>query len=120
MEKINYLNEVMFLLLGSITMSIILSQISLSIAPLFGLIDIPGSENHKSHSKSIPITGGIVLIMTVTTIAVFGNLWGDGPISNILICVLRARPGPPDAMGPTAPTSLGKPRLNEAGPRRLA
>ena len=88
MEKINYLNEVMFLLLGSITMSIILSQISLSVAPLFGLIDIPGSENHKSHSKSIPITGGIVLIMTVTTIAVFGNLWGDGPISNILICVL--------------------------------
>ena len=78
----------MFFLLGSITMSIILSQISLYVAPFFGLMDIPGSENHKSHSKSIPITGGIVLIITITTLVMFGNLWDNGPIADILVCVL--------------------------------
>ncbi len=88
MEKINYLNDVMFFLLGSITMSIILSQISLYVAPFLGLMDIPGSENHKSHSKSIPITGGIVLIITITTVVMFGNLWDNGPIADILVCVL--------------------------------
>ena len=69
-------------------MSIILSQISLYVAPFFGLMDIPGSENHKSHSKSIPITGGIVLIITITTVVMFGNLWDNGPIADILVCVL--------------------------------
>ncbi len=69
-------------------MSIILSQISLYVAPFLGLMDIPGSENHKSHSKSIPITGGIVLIITITTVVMFGNLWDNGPIADILVCVL--------------------------------
>ena len=57
-----YLDHALFLILASSLISILLSWLSIKIAPEIGLMDIPGSAEHKSHLNPIPLTGGIVLI----------------------------------------------------------
>ena len=47
----------MLLLLGSITISVILALFSIKIAPKIGLMDVPGSAEHKNHSNPVPLTG---------------------------------------------------------------
>ena len=56
------LDHAIFLTFISIFISTVLSWVSIKIAPLIGLMDIPGSAEHKRHENPIPLTGGIVLI----------------------------------------------------------
>ena len=65
MEQFQQLDYVMLILLVSIILSVLLSWFSLRIAPDVGLMDIPGSADHKNHTSSIPLTGGVVLILSL-------------------------------------------------------
>ncbi|GIS54327.1 hypothetical protein Ct9H90mP29_13690 [bacterium] len=47
MEQFQNMDNVMLLLLGSITISVVLGWFSIKIAPRVGLMDIPGSAEHK-------------------------------------------------------------------------
>ena len=60
-----FLDNVMMLLLASIIVSIVISWISIKLAPKVGLMDIPGSAVHKNHKIAVPMTGGIVIIDTI-------------------------------------------------------
>ena len=57
-----YLDNALLLILVSSLLSILLSWFSIKIAPEIGLMDIPGSAEHKRHKNPVPLTGGIVLI----------------------------------------------------------
>ena len=57
-----FIDYALLLILSSSLLSILLSWLSIKIAPKIGLMDIPGSAEHKSHLNPIPLTGGIVLI----------------------------------------------------------
>ena len=51
MENFAQLEYIMVLLIGSIVLGIGLAQISLKIAPQVGLMDFPGSADHKKHKN---------------------------------------------------------------------
>ena len=80
-----YLDYALLLILVSSLLSILLSWFSIKIAPEIGLMDIPGSAEHKSHSKPIPLTGGIVLIDLLIIMLLLTGLWKDPKIWGVLV-----------------------------------
>ena len=80
-----FLDNVMLLLLASITISVIISWATIKIAPRVGLMDIPGSAEHKNHDAEIPMTGGIVLIDTIFILMITTGMWSIPEIKPILI-----------------------------------
>ena len=79
------LDHAIFLTFISIFISTVLSWVSIKIAPLIGLMDIPGSAEHKRHKNPIPLTGGIVLIDIVLIMVLLTGLWKDPKILGILL-----------------------------------
>ena len=62
-----------------------LSWISIKIAPNIGLMDIPGSADHKNHKKPIPLTGGLVLISIIIIMVYYTELWKSPKIFGVLV-----------------------------------
>ena len=79
------MDNVMVLLLASIIISVILGWFTLKVAPKIGLMDIPGSAEHKNHKVAIPLTGGIVLVDTIFILMFFTEIWSVTEIKPILI-----------------------------------
>jgi len=75
MDTFFQLETVMVLLIGSIILSSGLAWLSIKLAPEVGLMDIPGSAEHKSHPRPIPLVGGIVLIDTLIIILFVTGMW---------------------------------------------
>ncbi len=69
------LDYVILFLLSSIIMAIALGWFSIKIAPNLGLMDIPGSADHKIHNYSVPLTGGLVIIDTLIVMILLTGLW---------------------------------------------
>ena len=88
MEQFQQLDYVMLILLVSIILSVILSWFSLRIAPDVGLMDIPGSADHKNHTSSVPLTGGVVLIDTMIVMMLITGLWKTPDVWAILVAGL--------------------------------
>ena len=88
MEQFQQLDYVMLILLVSIILSVLLSWFSLRIAPDVGLMDIPGSADHKNHSSSVPLTGGVVLIDTMIVMMLITGLWKTPEVWAILVAGL--------------------------------
>ena len=80
-----YLDHAILLILASLLLSILLSWLSIKIAPEIGLMDIPGSADHKSHSNPIPLIGGIVLIDLLIIMVLITGLWRDPQIWGVLV-----------------------------------
>ena len=80
-----YLDYALLLILVSSLLSILLSWFSIKIAPEIGLMDIPGSAEHKNHAKPIPLTGGIVLIDLLIIMLLLTGLWKDPKIWGVLV-----------------------------------
>ena len=85
MNSFYSLDYVILLLLSSIVISVLFSWISIKIAPKAGLMDIPGSAEHKNHDKAVPLTGGIVLLDTLFIIILFTGSWINEDILAILL-----------------------------------
>ena len=88
MNSIENLDNGILILFASIVISTILSWVSLFIAPKINLMDDPRSADHKKHKNKIPITGGIVLFITVFIISIFTDLWNNPNIWAILVSSL--------------------------------
>jgi len=88
MEQFQQLDYVMLILLVSIILSVLLSWFSLRIAPDVGLMDIPGSADHKNHTSSVPLTGGVVLIDTMIVMMLITGLWKAPDVWAILVAGL--------------------------------
>ena len=88
MEQFQQLDYVMLILLVSIILSVILSWFSLRIAPDVGLMDIPGSADHKNHTSSVPLTGGVVLMDTMIVMMLITGLWKTPDVWAILVAGL--------------------------------
>jgi len=88
MKPIENLDNGILILFASIVISTILSWVSLFIAPKINLMDDPRSADHKKHKNKIPITGGIVLFITVFIISIFTDLWNNPNIWAILVSSL--------------------------------
>ena len=80
-----YLDHAILLILASLLLSILLSWLSIKIAPEIGLMDIPGSADHKSHSNPVPLIGGIVLIDLLIIMVLITGLWRDPQIWGVLV-----------------------------------
>ena len=85
MQNLHQLEYIMLLLIGSIVLGFGLAQISLKIAPKVGLMDIPGSADHKKHQNPIPLTGGVVLMDTMIVMILLTKMWGDAHIWAIFV-----------------------------------
>ena len=85
MQNLHQLEYIMLLLIGSIVLGFGLAQISLKIAPKVGLMDIPGSPDHKKHQNPIPLTGGVVLMDTMIVMILLTKMWGDAHIWAIFV-----------------------------------
>ena len=62
------ITDIFRILLGSLTVALSLAFLSIRLAPKLNLIDHPGSADHKLHKKPMPLTGGLVLVLTITSI----------------------------------------------------
>ena len=60
--------DIFRILLGSLTVALSLAFISIRLAPRLKLIDHPGTADHKLHKRPMPLTGGLVLVLTITAI----------------------------------------------------
>ena len=85
MENIQYMDKMIMLLLVSILLSVVLSWITIKLAPKIGLMDIPGSAAHKKHNNPIPLTGGVVLIDTLIIMFIFTGMWKEYEIGPIFL-----------------------------------
>lgn len=85
MQQFPYMDNVVLLLLSSIIISVVFGWISLKIAPIIGLMDIPGSAEHKNHDNEVPLTGGIILVDTMFVLMLLTGIWSDPVISSILL-----------------------------------
>ena len=88
MENFAQLEYVMSLLIVSIILTIGLALIGIKIAPEIGLMDFPGSEDHKQHQNAVPMVGGVVILDTFILIILFTDMWRDISILAILISAL--------------------------------
>ena len=75
MEGMQQLDLMMLFLLASIIISVILAWVSIRVAPKVGLMDVPGSAEHKNHSVPVPLAGGLVLIDTLIVMILITGLW---------------------------------------------
>ncbi len=57
------------LIFFSVMLALMLSPFAVRLAPRLRLIDIPGSLPHKQHTRSVPLMGGWVLLLTLLVIA---------------------------------------------------
>ena len=80
-----YIDNVILFTLISLLISTMLSWISIKIAPNIGLMDIPGSADHKNHKKPIPLTGGLVLISIIIIMVYYTKLWKSPKIFGVLV-----------------------------------
>ena len=85
MKPIENLDNGILILFTSIVISTILCWVSLFIAPKINLMDDPRSADHKKHKNKIPITGGMVIFITVFIISIFTDLWKNPNIWAILV-----------------------------------
>jgi len=85
MQQTILMDNVMVLLLASIIISVIMGWLTIKVAPKIGLMDIPGSAEHKNHKVPIPLTGGVVLIDTIFILMLFTGIWSVPGIKPILI-----------------------------------
>tara|TARA_B110000196_G_scaffold290784_1_gene277265 strand:+ start:181 stop:1230 length:1050 start_codon:yes stop_codon:yes gene_type:complete len=84
MENFTQLDPIILLMVSTIIVALALSWFSLKIAPKIGLMDIPGSADHKNHDSPIPLTGGIVLIDTFIIMLLASGMWRDPNIFAII------------------------------------
>ena len=80
-----YIDNVILFTLISLLISTMLSWISIKIASNIGLMDIPGSADHKNHKKPIPLTGGLVLISIIIIMVYYTELWKSPKIFGVLV-----------------------------------
>ena len=85
MENFAQLEYIMLLLIGSIVLGLGLAQISIKIAPKVGLMDIPGSADHKKHQNPVPLTGGVILMDTMIIMILLTQMWVDAHIWAIFV-----------------------------------
>ena len=85
MNQILNFDYTILLILSSLLIAIFLGWVSIKLAPQINLMDIPGSAVHKTHSKPVPLTGGIVLIDTIFLLTIFTGLWKESEIFAILV-----------------------------------
>ncbi|HIA94277.1 MAG TPA: undecaprenyl/decaprenyl-phosphate alpha-N-acetylglucosaminyl 1-phosphate transferase [Candidatus Marinimicrobia bacterium] len=85
MENFTQLDPVLLLMVGTIIIALGLAWLSIKIAPEVGLMDIPGSADHKNHKLPIPVTGGVVLIDTFIILVLVTGLWRDPNIFAVLV-----------------------------------
>ncbi|MBT7514781.1 MAG: undecaprenyl/decaprenyl-phosphate alpha-N-acetylglucosaminyl 1-phosphate transferase [Candidatus Marinimicrobia bacterium] len=88
MENFAQLEYVMLLLMGSIILAVGLSWISIKFAPYIGLMDIPGSAEHKNHHNPVPLVGGIVLMDTFIVMLLLTGMCDEPRIWAIIISSL--------------------------------
>jgi UDP-N-acetylmuramyl pentapeptide phosphotransferase/UDP-N-acetylglucosamine-1-phosphate transferase len=65
MEQLQSLDNGILIVIGSLFITILLSWLSLFLAPKINLMDDPNSADHKNHLYPTPITGGLVLFDTI-------------------------------------------------------
>jgi UDP-GlcNAc:undecaprenyl-phosphate GlcNAc-1-phosphate transferase len=56
------------LIFFSVMLALLLSPFAVRLAPRLRLIDIPGSLPHKQHTRTVPLMGGWVLLITLLVI----------------------------------------------------
>lgn len=88
MESFIQLEYIVFLLISSIIISLLLCLLGIRLAPKIGLMDIPGSAEHKNHSRAIPLVGGLVLMDTLLIFVIFTQMWIQPDILAIVIAGL--------------------------------
>jgi len=85
MYLFSQIDHIFLLLLISIVIASTLAWISIRMAPMIELMDVPGSADHKSHHDSMPVVGGIVLLDTLILIVIIFGQWTDNTILGILV-----------------------------------
>ena len=85
MESLTQLEYIIFLLILSIIIATIIALIGIKIAPEIGLMDIPGSADHKQHQNAVPLVGGVVLLDTFILMIIFTGMWREPLILAIFL-----------------------------------
>ncbi|MFQ6607975.1 MAG: MraY family glycosyltransferase [Fidelibacterota bacterium] len=78
------ITDIFRIILGSLVLSLLLAYVSIRVAPKLKLIDFPGSADHKLHQKPMPLTGGLVLVLTLSGILFFAPGKIDSDIMSLL------------------------------------
>jgi len=73
--------------LGGIIVAVVLSPLAVWIAKRVGLLDIPGSQAHKQHSRPTPLAGGIALVLSMVVLVPIFHL-ANKDFSPLLIALI--------------------------------
>lgn len=75
-------------MLLALAVTLILGWISIPLSRRVGLLDLPGSAPHKQHEKPTPLSGGLVLALTLITCAAVFNFLKNPLLSATFFAVL--------------------------------
>ena len=89
MYYLSQIDHIFLLLLTSILTASALAWISIRLAPMIELMDVPGTADHKDHSKPMPVVGGVVLMDTFILIVLLSGQWSVNAVIGILLsCIV--------------------------------
>ena len=74
--------------LGGIIVAVVLSPLAVWIAKRVGLLDIPGSQAHKQHSRPTPLAGGIALVLSMVVLVPIFHLFNKDIIPLLIALVI--------------------------------
>tara|TARA_B100000315_G_C14540939_1_gene570834 strand:+ start:59 stop:1123 length:1065 start_codon:yes stop_codon:yes gene_type:complete len=85
MHNLFQIDQVILLLMLTIFIAVGLSWISIKLAPGVGLMDIPGSADHKDHARPMPLTGGVIMMDSLILMVLITGMWRVSDIWAIFI-----------------------------------
>lgn len=75
-------------LLAALFAVLVFSAICIPLAAGINLVDLPGSEPHKRHTRPVPLAGGLALLLTVLLISTTLGISNNISVRSALIAVI--------------------------------
>ena len=72
-------------ILTSLVVSFICALASIPLARWLGLVDVPGTAPHKLHTKTMPLAGGIALVLSLLVSGLIFGTWQTPEVAATLV-----------------------------------
>lgn len=78
------MNQPLLSLIAGAFIGLMLGYPAYLLAKRLNLMDVPGSAPHKTHARPTPLAGGILLMLTLLSLALLSRQWLNNEIKAVL------------------------------------